>query len=123
MNSPSKRIYRGVIYDRQPNDRNICHPVRQNCNLQSSYRLMYRGHTYWRDAHSTVKTNLKPVEYGLIYRGIVYRVSRNERGEMTDIKACTNFPVTNLRRNVSDLIQKILNKPRLRNSDFGSNKR
>ena len=122
MNSPSKRIYRGVIYDRQPNGRNICHSVRQKYNLQSSYRLMYRGHTYWHDARSTVKTNLKPMEYGLIYRGIAYRVSRNERGEVTELKAYTNFPITKLRRNINDLIQQIFKKPRSSNSSIGSNK-
>jgi hypothetical protein len=122
MNSPSKRIYRGVIYDRYPSDRNVCYQVQQPRN-SAGYRLIYRGHTYWRDSSSTIKTNLKPMDYALIYRGSAYRVSRNERGEVNILRSSASFPIASFRQNVSSLIEKIFNKSRSRISSIDSNER
>jgi Domain of unknown function (DUF4278) len=112
MNSPAKRIYRGVIHDRHLSSRNVCYPVQQPRNSTAGYQLIYRGHTYWFDPRSTIKTNLKPMDYGLIYRGSAYRVSRNELGEVNILQSSASLSIASFRQNVSSSIQKIFNKSR-----------
>jgi hypothetical protein len=123
MNSLAKRIYRGVIYDRYPNGRNVCYPLQQPRNSTAGYQLIYRGHTYWLDPSSTIKTNLKPMDYGLIYRGSAYRVSRNERGKVSILRSSASLSIASFCQNVSSLIQKIFNKSRSRISSIGNNER
>jgi Domain of unknown function (DUF4278) len=76
-----KLIYRGTTYNYDP-DR-----VRTNSPLPHSGKfardLIYRGSTYHFDPALARPDLVTPSSYELIYRGSIYQVERNEKGEVS----------------------------------------
>jgi Domain of unknown function (DUF4278) len=90
-------IYRGLTYDYKPG-RQVSRHLFQQVHRSEAHTLRYRGLTYHIDSNTilseTAKQNAKaapqPIEYELTYRGLTYRVTRDEQGKVAAITSGAN---------------------------------
>ncbi|MBD3887593.1 DUF4278 domain-containing protein [Phormidium tenue FACHB-886] len=83
-----KLIYRGTTLNYDPaniNAHRLAKPIK------SAYDLIYRGHTCRIEPTAIRHIAVKPTEYKLIYRGVIYQVQRNERGDVIAMSSSNRF--------------------------------
>jgi Domain of unknown function (DUF4278) len=78
-----KLIYRDTIYDCDPANMETNRPLQRS--LESPYKLIYRGKTYWRDPPMITEISVQPLVYELSYRGNTYQVIHNQQGQVIAI--------------------------------------